>query len=50
MGLDVFTIYHKKYTLIGLLAHLLRRWARGGCQERLTTEPEDMVGALGIVN
>ena len=37
------------YTL-GLLAHLLRFGGWGGCQGGLTTEPEDMVGALGIIN
>ena len=31
----------------GLLAHLLRFGGWGGCQGGLTTEPEEMVGALG---
>ena len=36
-------------TPIGLLAHLLRFDGWGGCQGGLTTEPEEMVGALGVL-
>ena len=34
---------------LGLLAHLLRFGGWGGCQGALTTEPEEMVGALGLI-
>ena len=35
---------------IGLLAYLLRRWARGVCQGGPGPPSEDMVGALGLVD
>ena len=40
-------IHLKDLCSLGLLAHLLRSGGWGGCQKGLTTEPEDMVGALG---